>query len=512
MRVAASLLLVAACGAGAAAPATPRDTNLPPGEARYRALTKLLANADSTADLVPQLPEDLRANFTLVFATRSAQTSVDPVHPRVVMFGTDARLIVAFTGDPHGRDLDTVEVLRFRDDTRAFELAQFVLPAAVRRDPALAAAARDNGAPNPRACLKCHGSDPRPIFDTYPVWPGFYGSAQDGFAASPTELADYRAFQAARDADPTSVYRGLIYPPGSSVSPYALADAEDQTGKWAPNMRFGMALTERNRARIARMLEASPRFLRYRDKLVAGLLGCEPLPIDSAARGHVLRAIAAEDAAKLDRAGIHDKDLRHKLRMTELASAANVTELDYLARVLDVSRADWSMALEPGALALYDGILSGRVIDGTLPRDFYIKEDFLYEMLQAAAIADPATAPVFGRKPYAIHGRVGQRLDLRRAIAGCRVFAARAAATPWPATPATPPYAAYRCVRCHEPGGDGPEIPFDRPAQLRATPALRASVAARLTAPDATARMPLDEPALSAADQAALLDYLQRLE
>ena len=486
----------------------------------YHALSALLARnpttgapVDSVAELLPLLAPELRRSFTLVFATRSPQQDVDPLHPRVILFGTDARLVLAFTGDPTGANLDILEVIHFRDATRAFELERFVLPAAVRRDPALAASAGANGRKNPTECLRCHGADPRPIFDSYPVWPGFYGSAQDAFAVAPTELASYRSFRSRTDL-PGSVYRGLEFPPGSEVSPYALEPAEDTSGRFAPNMRLGMALTERNRERIARKLEASPRYERYRDKLVAGLLGCAPLPITLADRMRVQALLVAEDAAKLDRAHITDPDQRHRLRMTEMNSFDNLAEIEYMARVLDVSRADWSMAIETGAYALYDGILSGRVVARYRARDFYFKEDFLFEMLRARAATDPRAAALFAVVPYTLDQRTGARLDLPRAIAGCAQFAedTNVDAIAWPAAPPAAPLVVYRCVRCHDPGGDGPPIPFDSPLKLRAVLGARDDLAGEIAARtpvNAVGRMPLDQPPLPAPERAELLAYIR---
>ena len=496
MRGLVALVLV---GCSSAAIPTPRPHD------RYEALTNLLARdpatgkpVDTIAELIPLLEPELRSSFTLVFATRSPEQDVDPLHPRVVLFGNDARLVLAFTGDPIGPDRDILELLHFRDDTRAFELERFVLPAAARRDPKLAELARDNGHANPNECSRCHSADPRPIFDSYPVWPGFYGSVQDAFAISPDELASYRAFLASRDG----VYKLLEFLPGSEVSPYSIDPAEDPTGRLAPNMRLGMALTELNRKRIARKLEASPYYAKYRDKLLAGLLGCAPLPIAIEDRKRIEQQLSTEDAAKLDRARIDGPDQRDRLRMTEINSFDNFAEIEYMARILDVSRADWSMATEPGAFALYDGILSGRVVENNRARDFYFKEDFLFEMLRAE--------PVFATKPYSIYQRVGQRLDLPRAIAACQHYADRSKDVAWPAEPPVAPLVVYRCVRCHDPGGDGPPIPFDSPTRLRAmlTPQLADEIAARTLITAAT-RMPLDQPPLAKAERVELLSYIK---
>jgi hypothetical protein len=226
--------------------------------------------------------------------------------------------------------------------------------------------------------------------------------------------------------------------------------------------------------------------------------------------------IAAEDGAKLDREGVTDPAERHRLRMTELNSSDNMTQIDYMARLLDVSRADWSMAVETGSLALYDGILSGRVVSGDHASDFYFKEDFLFEMLRDLAPHDPQVAALFAVKPYAIQRRSGARLDLPRAIAGCALFAdrARAEALPWPSLPAATPTVAYRCVHCHEPGGDGPPIPFDSPTRLRALLTARPDLVNEITArtpTDAAGRMPLDQEPLSVTDRDDLLGYIHDL-
>ncbi len=471
-------------------------------DASYRALARLIehnpatgAPVDSIDELLPLLERDLRDNFTLVYATRSPQRDVDPLHPRAVLYRPDGRLLVSFTGDPSGASRDVLEVIHFSDTTRAFELERFVMPAAARRDPALAALARGNGQANPVECRRCHGADPRPIYESYFVWPGFYGSIRDRLLPGSDELANYRAFLAAKDA-PTSIYRWLRFAPGSPVAPYAFEPTVSEAVELAPNMRLGMALTELNRKRIARTLEASPAFAIYRDKLLAGLLGCAAMPIGAADRARVRAAVDAENASKLDRAGVTDPALRGGLHMAELNSVANLAELDYLARVLDVSRADWSMALETGAWSLFDGILSGMVGK----RDFYFKEDILLELLPAAAT-----------NRYALYGRLGARLDLPRAIAGCGELAARSSAAPWPTRLASAPAVAYRCTRCHEPDGEGPPIPFDSPRRLRslieAQPDLPALIASHI-ADSTPRRMPLDAPALTDAERDELLGYI----
>src|SRR5262249_28814271 len=152
------------------------------------------APVHSVEELLPLLPRDLRSNFTFVHHSDSPHgermggraPAITPGHPRAVLFGADARVVLAFNGDPRRAGYDVVEIIHFDDEKAAFVMTRFVLPAAVAREPALGEAARDNGRANPPECLHCHGSDPRPLFESYPLWPGFYGSVRDTFPRGST--------------------------------------------------------------------------------------------------------------------------------------------------------------------------------------------------------------------------------------------------------------------------------------------------------------------------------------
>ena len=70
-------------------------------------------------------------------------------------------------------------------------------------------------------CSRYHGADARPIFDSYPLWPGYYGSVQDTFPydrIGQKQANNYAAFSAG--AAKAGVYEDLIYPAGSPVAPF----------------------------------------------------------------------------------------------------------------------------------------------------------------------------------------------------------------------------------------------------------------------------------------------------
>src|SRR5262252_5540105 len=119
-----ALALLLACRV--AAPSGPREVAVPCSDrdsAEYEALCARLAEDPDTIDeLLPRLDQDLLDNFTLVYETRGPQRDVDPLHPRVVLFGRDARLLLAFTGDPSGPNRDVLDVIHYREAARRFEL------------------------------------------------------------------------------------------------------------------------------------------------------------------------------------------------------------------------------------------------------------------------------------------------------------------------------------------------------------------------------------------------------
>src|SRR5207237_2394064 len=132
--------------------------------------------------------------------------------------------------------------------------SRVVLPAAARRDPEMARLSAENGQVNPPECLRCHGLDPRPIFDSYPLWPGFYGAVNDTFPDDDSERAAYRDFLArSRDA-PAGVYSKLLWPAGTSTPPYNdpggynpdATEVSPEALALSPNSRLGIALSQLN--------------------------------------------------------------------------------------------------------------------------------------------------------------------------------------------------------------------------------------------------------------------------
>jgi hypothetical protein len=376
---------------------------------------------DSVQAMLPLLPRALRTNFTLVYDSRSPfKDQITPSAPRVILFTDDGRFILTFIGDPSAPGHDLVETMSFDDDTAQFKLTAYVLPAAKRI----------GWAPSPAAanCAGCHGADARPIYDSYPLWPGFYGSVLDTFfrdRIGQAELKKYRAFLAGPAK--TGVYRDLVFRPGSPTTPYLnpklvrrhSVEVDPKAFPFLPNTRLGMALTELNRARIYRKLAAGPGFAAHEKDILAELLECPGAhrPTRATIRG-VSAALDAENAARLKRLGGQPNDPAIQIfGMEELKFVHALAEIDDVATRAGVDRTDWSMALEPKSAAYFDGILSGMVGQ----RSYYLKEDLIYELLGHLDLREPAL--VRYSSAYAAFAELGypfgNRPDLQLAIKGC---------------------------------------------------------------------------------------------
>ena len=376
---------------------------------------------DSVQELLPLLPRKLRENFTFVYDSRSPfRSSISPQYPRVVLFTDDGRLLLTFTGDPGKPGFNLLESMAYDDQAARFHLQAYLLPAAERTGWRPAADAAN--------CSGCHGADPRPIFDSYPLWPGFYGSVLDTFFhdhIGRKEQRNYRAFLAGPAK--TGVYSELIFLRGSPVTPYLdprrvhhnTVELDPKAFPFVPDARLGMALTELNRKRIYRKLASAPGFQAHEKRLLAELLECPGVGRPNHAALRDIRAkLAAENDARLKRLGGRPSDPNQQLYgMEELNFVRELTEVDDVARRAGADRADWSMAMEPGSLSFFDGILSG-IYRG---RSYYLKEDLIYEMLDHLSQRDPSYRRYFASElVYAKEGYpFGNRIDLQPALRAC---------------------------------------------------------------------------------------------
>ena len=383
---------------------------------------------DSIAELAPLLPRELRSNFTFVYDSRSPfRSSISPKFPRVILFTRDARLVLTFTGDPENPGYDMLEALSFDDASASFVARAYLLPAAERRS--------WRPAPEDADCARCHGADARPIFDSYPLWPGFYGSVLDAFPRDRlgvAELAKYRAFLAG--AARSEPYRSLVFPSGSATSPYldprrrveGAVELDAATLPFLPNTRLGMALTELNRARIYRKLARSRNFASDEKRALAELLECRhgDSPKDADVRTIKTELEARErTAAAAPRMGVRRISPRdRRYGGAEVLSASwprSSTSPRGRKSIVRIGR--WRGA---GLAGVFRRHPQRNAIVG---KSYYLKEDLIFEILSHLSQREPAfqryfqTDWVFAERGYPF----GFRVDLAKALRACARLSAR---------------------------------------------------------------------------------------
>jgi len=238
-----------------------------PGQAagfNFTSLQSLLSRQDinSVEELIAALPAAQRSRYALVFESRSLQ-GASLENPRVILYGADARFIVTFNGSPAQRGFRVVETMEFDDDSKEFRLRELVFPErAAGVDKVVVSEV------NPQHCARCHGAPARPVWDTFPLWPGAYGERYRArlSARERTGLAVFLALQPThprygqllgvkRFADPQT-FRS------SALTQYAGIPEEP------PNAELAVNLGRLQAQSIARQLVRQPGFELYRYALL----------------------------------------------------------------------------------------------------------------------------------------------------------------------------------------------------------------------------------------------------
>jgi mono/diheme cytochrome c family protein len=411
----------------------------------------------SVEALVAALPADLRTHYTLAFSSRSLQTASFE-YPRVILYGTDASLVVTFNGESTQRGYGAVETMEFDQSTNAFIFREIAF--APSGDPS----ANIISGPNPARCVACHGAPARPIWDAPPTWPGIYGERYGGGLTS-VEASGIRAFL---QLQPTHArYRYLVdaarfanrstYVPSTQLT-YNGATVE------SPNARLSALLASFNVRSILSELMAQPGFGAHRYALLAAAGANCGAP----ARFYPEKAQAAiqsdyESFQRLtrtaDKREAESKILRRASRDQAVRWAGETLELEALRfvseRSLGLSTGHWTLALER---ATYDF---------SAPESALTLAAALFEIVagQDGALRDLAAYRDFSNHDgYCDHLRQESRRTLAAWYAE-HPLGAPAWAAPDQASAAMHPGSIESCVSCHS-SGAAPRLPFSDPAAL----------------------------------------------
>ena len=380
-------------------------------------IEQIAASSKNVETFLSRLPKPLFENFTLVYKSRSPfSDSISFQFPRVILFSPDAKTVLTFTGDKAKPGADIVEALYFDQNKSSFVPRSYVFSAEGSRGAHLDGEVQ--------SCTQCHGTDTRPVFDSYPLWPGFYGSVKDSFppsvGVSVEEQGQLKKFISSSAQQGVYRFLNLKKEIGPYLDPkYIKEDSPEgdlSQFQAMPNTRLGMALTELNRKRIFRKLSQSKNYEANQKKILLNLLDCGDQPTDKEIQ-HITELLIDENKLRLRSLGVDENSKNKMLAMEEFKHKKSLAQIDRLASQLDLDRSDWAMALEPKSFSFFDGILSG--ISGD--KNFYLKEDFIFEMLKNLSRSDSNYFKYFKVKSVYVTLGIpfGHRIDLERAQQAC---------------------------------------------------------------------------------------------
>jgi hypothetical protein len=433
-------------------------------EPTFETLQSLMERDDlkTVESLLAALPGDYRSHFSLMFASRSLQQA-SFTDPRVVLFGTDAKLLITFNGNPSQRGYETLETAQFNESTNRFEFREIVFPE--RAD----SGSVQISAVNPERCLQCHGEPARPIWDSPPLWPGAYGERY-GSNLSALERAGLIRFLNEQPSHPR--YRQLL---GVTRFAYRGTYVPDARGQYdgirrePPNAELSALLNALNMRMIAAELKAADGYTRYRYALLGAAEGnCgvleDFLPSTQQARVETGLMEFRESSESANQRELQSKAQRTRadtaipLPLTEfIRRPTELIDLRYIAEAgLGVPTLNWTLALEKST---YDFTTPDT---GTAALATLLRADL--------TAADPLLSELHGQREYSADDRYCRYLQRRsrESLTSETVILAHpatAGSSEQEALIRSPELLLQRCAACHG-AGAAPPVPFDRPDQL----------------------------------------------
>ena len=169
---------------------------------------------NTMVDFLSQIPKGSLQTFTFVHSTKSLQHHlVNEQWPRVLRISADGKISMSFVCNPKSQDYGSVEILFFEENPIAtwrtlslnFGKAMFDFKG-IREETNLKIKFDDP------ECIKCHRTTSykfggtteriRPIFASYPLWQGFYGSEDDTLYKNEKEYSQFKQFESFAKTDP----------------------------------------------------------------------------------------------------------------------------------------------------------------------------------------------------------------------------------------------------------------------------------------------------------------------
>lgn len=404
------------------------------------------------------------SNYVIAYRSRSLQQASFE-NPRIIAFNKNADLVFSFNGNPRHRGFSNVEMMRFDHSKNKFEFYELTFQAQKAQ---LSEA-------NPKKCLECHQSsqrintDPRPNWEPYNAWLGFYGSIDDSTTLFKTSFEKRKSFEPETDLfllsefdrEPAEFDR-FWKMVRSEHARYSLLDPivnATYSSETTINGDFTNRLSVLNMRRVARLIrENKPLYNQV--KWTIWSFGCcgQTFPVSDSVREWLMVASPVGDFSDLQKTTYYPKCIPDSTiacgpkKSYEAYPPVQFTDvINMTIETFHVNTEDWSMDFKTGGrFAAFERF--GTTNDPRHP-------------VRAAVERIFSEDPEF--KNISCKEAEEKSRDNFSDLVKVRNFQASMQTNQSPVLPIKP--LIQRCISCHvlEAGIDIPGIPFDEPEKLK---------------------------------------------
>lgn len=245
-------------------------------------LIEVFKGSNSIAEAIQKIANlypNYISRYTMMYDSDSQQEAT-PLRPRVIVYGQQARTVIAFNGDEKLAGYGSIESYEFTPKGYKFRDFSFKseTPKNARFDEADTDSAQSNeklivSKPNPVRCMECHDFvKPHPIFDNYFTWPGAFGSEDDLVTSADSSRSVGRAFKLKNKKDDPELEYFNAFKTEFKNNPQDLP-------RYAPLFKYPLNDKRANRALTA-LLASQAYYLLAKDasgarKMTGDLYSCE---------------------------------------------------------------------------------------------------------------------------------------------------------------------------------------------------------------------------------------------
>lgn len=277
---------------------------------------------DNLDDLISYLPSTYFRNYVLMHTSHSAQReSASYKYPRVIAYDPSSSLMISFTGDERHSDYNKLELMEWNYKTLKFEFSEIEFPKDSQKKfnpqslsspyetwPDYTSLVKFNH--KKADCSRCHGDNPKPIWDRYDKWPGAYGSFDDlifkqSAIKNYSDLPNINNLDALLRISQEEVddvwsdsiqfhknkrfwskhirYKNLVFPKGRKTSPYNDRPRDDRSDNlvFRPNLRFTNHIMNLMAKSFLSFLKSNKTlYQRYRYLFLYGNTYCDDSPLE----------------------------------------------------------------------------------------------------------------------------------------------------------------------------------------------------------------------------------------